>query len=60
MELDPPNNIQLASVLPEPHETLHFVEEDVNMAGATPPEGPLPVPLPRIREGWTGCNQYDR
>jgi hypothetical protein len=50
-EPDPANNLQVASALPEPHETLPSIEEDVNMAGAIPPEGPLPVPLRRVREG---------
>jgi hypothetical protein len=47
-ELDPPSNLQVTSAPPEPHETLSSVEEDVNIAGAIPHEGPLPVSLPRV------------
>lgn len=50
-EPDPPNNLQVASALPEPHEMLPSVEEDANMTEVIPPEGPLPVSLSRVREG---------
>jgi hypothetical protein len=50
-ELDPPNNPQVASAPPESHETLPSVEEEVNIAGAIPREGPFPVPLPKVRKG---------
>ena len=50
LEPGPHNNLQVVSVLPEPHETIPSVEEDVNMIELIPPEGPLPVSLSRVRE----------
>jgi hypothetical protein len=46
-EPDPANNLQIASALPEPHETLPSVEEDVNMAGAIPGRDELSLPRTR-------------
>jgi hypothetical protein len=50
-EVDSPNNPQVASAPPESCETLPSVEEEVDMAGAIPREGPFPVPLPKVRRG---------
>ena len=50
LEPGPPNNLQVASALPEPYETLPSVEEDVNVAEVIPAEGPLPVSLFKVRE----------
>ena len=50
LEPRPPNNPQVASVLPEPHETIPSIEENINMTEAMPPKGPLQVSLSKVRE----------